>query len=186
MNEMFFDGGHRICVYDDVFTARFLDGLYSFSLASRFRVGWADSIVPEKATHQYLHSVFSEEDMVNCGLIEALATSKLAGEIAGHRISKCILNLVTPSETHFVHTHPEDKGVLIYVNTDWQDGFYGETLFFDDTKRNIIFASLFTPNRAVVFSGSCPHAIRPQSHLAPAYRFTLTLFFNKENNNGRI
>jgi hypothetical protein len=68
---------------------------------------------------------------------------------------------------------------LVYVNLDWQDGWHGETLFYSESQKEIVFASPFTPNRVVVFDAKIPHTIRPQSHIAPFYRFTLTLVLKK-------
>jgi hypothetical protein len=65
------------------------------------------------------------------------------------------------------------------VNLEWLDGWHGETLFYDETCKNIIFASPFTPNRVIVFDASIPHSLRPPSLIATKFRFTLALIFNK-------
>jgi hypothetical protein len=69
--------------------------------------------------------------------------------------------------------------VLYYVNLEWQDGWHGETLFYDESLKNIVFASPYIPGRIVVFDGSIPHTIRPQSYIASHYRFTFALIYNK-------
>ena len=35
----------------------------------------------------------------------------------------------------------------------------------------------FTPGRIIIFNGTVPHSIRPQSFNAPQYRFTVSTFF---------
>ena len=40
---------------------------------------------------------------------------------------------------------------------------------------------LYKPNRAILFDGNTPHSIRPSSHIAPQYRFTLGIFFKEPN-----
>ena len=180
MNEMVFDKGHRICVYDDVFDSAFSDYLYAFSMASNFSIGWVDSQDLNKRQYPSLYSPFSEDDVARLGIIDALQKSKVSEELKGYKISQCVLNLSTASHVNFLHTHQHDKVLLVYVNLEWGDGYHGETLFFDNTKKNIIFASPYTPNRVIAFSGACNHTIRPQSHLAPYYRFTLSIFMQKE------
>ena len=179
MNEMVFDNGHRICVYDDVFDSAFSDFLYSFALASNFSIGWADSQDLDKRQYPSLYSPFSEADLNRLGIVDALQKSKVAKELDGYNITQCVLNLSTASHVNFIHTHPQEKVILVYVNQEWRDGYHGETLFFDNTKKSIIFASPYTPNRVIAFDGACNHTIRPQSHLAPYYRFTLSIFMNK-------
>ena len=47
-----------------------------------------------------------------------------------------------------------------------------------DDQSEIAYASVYIPGRIILFDGSIPHAIRPQSVKAPKYRFTLSLFFD--------
>ena len=174
------DKEHRICVYDDVFDSKFSDYLYGFSRASNFLIGWADSQDIEKSRYPNLYSPFSDSDLTTLGIVDALKKSKVSEELNGYSIKKCVLNLSTASHVNFIHTHDNDKVLLVYVNLEWGEGYHGETLFFDNTKKSIIFASPYTPNRVIAFSGGCNHTIRPQSHIAPYYRFTLSLFLDKE------
>jgi hypothetical protein len=178
--DLVLDRGHRICVYDDVFDSKFLNYLYAFSIASNFSIGMADSRDIEKRRYPSIYSPFSEDDLTRLGLVDALQKSKVSEELNGYIIKQCILNLSTASDVNFIHTHRQEKILLVYVNLEWGEGYHGETLFFDNTKKDIIFASNYTPNRVIAFSGACNHTIRPQSHLAPYYRFTLSLFLDKE------
>jgi hypothetical protein len=177
--EVVVENDRKICVYDNVFDFSYQDALYNFAKTSLFRIGWADSTTPEKAHHQLLYSSYSEEDIARLGLLDRLMQSPVHDELIGYRVSKCILNLSTPSDVNFVHVHVEDKVLLIYVNLDWQEGWHGETLFYSQSRKNIVFASPFTPNRVVVFDPKIPHTIRPQSYLAPFYRFTLAVVLTK-------
>jgi SM-20-related protein len=62
---------------------------------------------------------------------------------------------------------------------EWQDGWGGETLFYDEGNKEIIYGSKFTPNRVVVFDGNIPHNIKHQNRIADKYRMSLSIFFNK-------
>ena len=68
---------------------------------------------------------------------------------------------------------------MYYVNLEWRDGWHGETLFFDESCKDIVYASPYTPGRVIAFDAKIPHTIRPQSHLASFYRFTLALVYTK-------
>jgi len=173
------DNGRTIRVYDDVFDMEYRHSLYSFAQSSKFRIGWADSLTPENRQHQNLYSDYSMEDVERLGILDRLASTPVAQELDGYKLEKCVLNLSTASDVNFVHAHPEDKVLLYYVNLEWRDGWHGETLFYDETGKEVVFANAYVPNRLIAFDAKIPHTIRPQSHLAPQYRLTLTLVYNK-------
>ena len=179
MKQMLVDRGKRIAIYDDVFDLKFRQKIYDFCHLSRFVIGWADGSIVENQSYRFLHSIWSEEDLQRLGIIEEIKKTELAKEIEGYKLEKCILNLSTPADCNFQHAHPDDKVVLYYVNLEWHDGWHGETLFYDESLKNIVFASPYTPGRITVFDGSIPHSIRPQSYIASHYRFTLAIIYNK-------
>ena len=91
------------------------------------------------------------------------------------------INLATPSSIQFPHTHGSSTVLTYYINPEWKNEYYGETIFYDDTLNESIRAVLYKPNRAVLFSGKTPHSIRPASHVAPSYRFSLSIFYKEKN-----
>lgn len=173
------DNGRKLRLYDNVFDMSYRSRVYQFMKNSFFKIGWADSIIPERKKYEFLHSVFSEDDLKSLEYVERLQQSPVGQELVGHTLSKAVLNLSTPADVNFIHTHPEDKVVLYYVNLDWQDGWYGETLFYDEVGKNIRFASAYTPGRIIAFDAKIPHTIRPQSHIASFYRLTFALVYTK-------
>lgn len=173
------DNGRKLRVYDNVFDMQYRHSLYTFAMSSKFQIGWADGPISENQKYQFLHSVYSTEDLDRIKLIEHLNNTPVAQEMVGHTLTKCILNLSTAADANFVHTHPEDKVLLYYVNLEWRDGWHGETLFFDEAGKNIVFANAYTPGRLIAFDAKIPHSIRPQSHLASFYRMTLALVYTK-------
>ena len=89
-------------------------------------------------------------------------------------ISKKSLEIVKINSLNFGLSHRSK-----FVNLDWRDGWHGETLFYNpDNLKEIVYTSLYIPGRIILFDGSIPHAIRPQSVKAPKFRFTLSLFFD--------
>ena len=173
------DSNKRIAVYDDLFSRRFREMMFSFASNSMFVIGWPDGATEQMRTNSFLHSRFSYDDVVNCGILDEIRASSAASELDGLEFEHCVLNLSTPADSHYPHTHPEETIFLYYVNTEWFDGWHGETLFFDETLKTIAHACMYTPGRLVIFDGTIPHAIRPQSHIANKYRFTLALTFKK-------
>ena len=173
------DNGRKLRVYDNIFSLQYRQVLYNYMRGSFFRIGWADGICPEKRGYQFLYSPHSEDDLKSVNFIEQLEQTPVGPELIGHSLSKAVLNLSTAADVNFIHAHPEDKVILYYVNLDWQDGWHGETLFFDEASKNIMFASAYTPGRIIAFDAKIPHTIRPQSHLATFYRMTFALVYTK-------
>ena len=100
-------------------------------------------------------------------------------------LEKVELNVVRPSDVHYIHSHHKWQAALYYVNLNWEDGWYGETLFYDPYDLDkVCFTSTYKPGRIILFDGYIPHAIRPQSIKAAKYRFTLTFFFADNPDNG--
>lgn len=180
MKEVITDSGRYIRIYDDVLNLEMRQRVLQFAMKSQFIIGWSDSTIDDSMRYKNLHSVWSTEDNEKLGFIDRLMKSEVGHEFVGHRIEKCILNLSTASDINFWHAHPEDKVVLYYVNLEWNDGWHGETLFYDESLKNIELATPYTPGRITVFDAKIPHSIRPQSGLATQYRFTLATILVKE------
>ena len=179
MREIALGGEETIRIYDGLFPLGFRSTAYEFALASNFTIGWNDGVSDAQLKHKYLHSVFSSDDVELLGILRLISDSEAATETDGYVLTKTILNLTSASDVHFVHVHGKQKILLYYVNLVWDDGWHGETLFFDRTCKDILFASPYTPGRLTVFQGDTPHAIRPQSNIADKFRFSLALFFDK-------
>ena len=179
MREHIVDLGRSIRIYDDVFGLNFRQEVYGHAIKSSFKIGWEDNEVIENSKHKYLHARFSAHELDELGFLFNLAPTPVFGEIAGYKITRSVLNLSTPSDVLFLHAHVEDKVILYYVNLEWRAHWYGETLFYDEPLKQIMLATPYTPGRVIVFDGKIPHTIRPQSHSAPFFRFTLTIFLEK-------
>ena len=179
VREIEVDYGRKLRIYDNVFEMEYRSNLYVFAHNSYYKIGWADGSIIENKKHQFLHSFYTQEDINKIQIIEKLKTTPLVSEFDGYKLTKSVMNLSTPADVNFVHSHPEDKILLYYVNLEWRDGWHGETLFFDETGKDIVFASPYTPNRIIAFDAKIPHTIRPQSIISPAYRLTFAMIFEK-------
>jgi hypothetical protein len=172
--------GKKITVYDDVIPLQLRSNVFQFVKDSKFVLGWRDGIYTKANQHEFLHSVYSAEDNLNCKLLPFLKTTEINKHIEGIEPFKSIINLSVPSDTHFPHSHPESLVILYYVNLDWENHWHGETLFYSEDLNDIELALKYTPGRVVVFEGTIPHAIRPQSISADTHRFTYAMTFKKE------
>ena len=170
-----------IHTYDDVFTEDFRSDIYLLAITAAYTIGWDDSSVFEHRQYPCLHHSLSKDEWEQLGLISRIRNQKLANEINNLSFVSATINLAVPSSVQFQHTHPQKRNLLYYINMEWKNEYYGETLFFDELGKEVIQTSIFKPGRAVLFDGNIPHTIRPSAHTAPQYRFTLFVGFNEKN-----
>ncbi len=147
---------------------------------TNFMLGGTDrpGVDHEKAVPN-VHASWSQEQLDASGIFTYIAPCiEETAFFTSRRIEQAIVNLVRPTDVHYVHSHPGKQVALYYCNLDWEDGWYGETLFHDprDLSR-VNFTSPYTPGRIILFDGNIPHAIRPQSINGPKYRISLTVLF---------
>lgn len=171
----------KIQIFDDILPLSMRAKIYDASIRSNFSLlGWTDSGVPERHAHNLsFFSVWSDEMLQQIGLIPALASSVIS-PFRDYKLSKTVLNLTTPSDIYWAHAHPEEKVLLYYVNQEWQEGWHGETQFYSENLKEVKYTSPYTPGRFILFDGSIPHTMRPQSIIAPKFRFSLSMFLTRK------
>jgi hypothetical protein len=179
--EITVDRGKKIFVFDDVFEMAWRRTTFQFLLRSHFTIGWNDQEDPHNAQHLYLHSRYNEEDVAHMQILnkafEVEEIKKLLeGKILDPRIGATV-NLSMPTDTYFAHPH-RNTTLLYYANPQWKEEWAGETLFFNEDVSEVVYTSIYKPGRVIIFDGGIPHSLRPQSRLAPQYRFTFALFFD--------
>ena len=173
--------GYQIEIYDNIFTLSERVNFYNIISNSNFRLGWEDTNEIEYGNYKYFFSQYNSEDIERLGFYQALGRcDEIYTKLNAYTPTKCIVNLSIPINTYFNHSHIEDKVLLYYANIRWKEEWGGETLFYDDSLKNILFASPYVPGRIIVFDGSMPHTLRPQLGSAPHFRFTFTTFFTKD------
>lgn len=169
--------GKEIHIYDGLLPLGLRDRVFNFLSNSKFVIGWGDGTHEKAIKYKFLHSQFNDEDNENCGLLPFLKNTAVNELIKNLTVKKSIVNLSVPSDTHFVHAHPEKIVVLYYANMDWEQHWHGETLFYAEDLSDIEVALKYTPGRVIVFDATIPHSMRPQSISADNYRFTYALTF---------
>ena len=170
--------GRQIHVYDGLIPAALRNNIYEVVRGSAFFIGWADSDHEVGARHLCLYSGYTARHNDNAGLLPFLKTTEINDHIKNLTMRRSVVNLSTPSHTHFPHTHKEQLVALYYVNLEWNHSWHGETLFYSEDLKDIELALPYTPGRLVLFDGRIPHSIRPQSQIADHYRFTYAITFD--------
>lgn len=170
--------GKNIYVFDDLIPLSERDHGYNYMRGSMFQIGWHDSSIEEHIRHAFWHSKYNDVDCDNLYLYHTIMKGAPGKLVEGLCQKKAVVNCATPADCNFIHAHPEKKVILYYANLIWNEGWHGETLFYDEAMKNIEFASPYTPGRVIVFDGGTPHAIRPQSYLASHFRFTFAMTFD--------
>jgi SM-20-related protein len=172
---------YTIETIDNVFTLDERLQMYNYYRNSSFKIGWEDTTEIEYANYKYMHSIFENAEVDASGFTSGLLKSELGiSIISKYNVKRCVLNLSKPGDFYLNHTHQEDKVLLYYGNIRWKEEWSGETLFYDDSLQNILFATPYIPGRLILFDGKMPHTIRSQSSIAPFYRFTFTIFLTEK------
>ena len=168
-------------VFDNVLMEDTREGLYMFSSSTDYQIGWGDVSTFETRQYPCLHHTFTKKEWETSKFIPSICNGKLIEAIDGLVFDSATINLSFPSSVQFPHTHGDCKVLVYYINPDWRNEFYGETIFYNETMSEASKTVLYKPNRAILFDGNTPHSIRPSSHIAPQYRFTLGIFFQQPN-----
>ena len=171
---------NKISYYDNVIPIALRQQIYNFCLKSTYRLGWEDSDDPSKFIPN-LHSSWSSLDLSKTNLASYIQKCiENTPWFTGNSNWKIVVNLIRPTDVHYIHHHRGQHVVLYYANLEWEDGWYGETIFYDEFKENdITFTSPYIPGRIILFDGNIPHAIRPQSVNGSKFRISITLFFDE-------
>jgi hypothetical protein len=168
-----------IFVVDDALDYNEQNYIYTHIINSSFKIGFEDTSALERLSHKFLHSAWTPEDLYQSKFRYALEKTKLWDKVKELEVSRITINLSVPSDTYFPHCHNNELALIYYANLDWKAEWGGETLFYDDNLKDIIFASAYIPGRIILSDGEIPHSIKAQSHIAPHYRFSLAIFFKK-------
>ena len=170
-----------IDIYDNIFTEDFRSDIYLKAITADYKIGWDDSSVFEHRQYPCLHHMLDKQSWEQLDLVNRIQNHELRNQLEELSFVSATINLAVPSSVQFQHTHPQKYTLLYYINMEWKPEYYGDTLFFNDLGTEVEHTSLFKPGRVVFFDGNIPHTIRPSSHIAPSYRFTLFASFNEKN-----
>jgi len=167
--------------YDNTLTENLRSDIYLLAITAQYQIGWDDTSVFEHRQFPCLHHTITKKEWEQLGLINGIRNQELKAKLHKLKFVSATINLAVPSSIQFPHSHNEKTVLLYYINPEWKNEYYGETLFYDDYSNEIIHSCKYMPGRIVLFDGKTPHSIRPPSHIAPQYRFTLFASFDEMN-----
>lgn len=173
-----------IHVFDNLFTMQERHKAYCYIINSSFKIGFGDNRVIENEHHKYFCCDLTYEEYLQFNLIENIRNkNKIINDILlNYNNNRTIINLTMSSECHFIHNHSKNtKIILYYPNMNWDENWQGQTFFYDDNLRDVLFCSPYIPGRLVIFDGDIPHTIGVPTNNAPFFRFTVSAFFNYNN-----
>ena len=172
-----------ITIYDNVFDWDTNKLLFLKCLKAPYIIGWEDSFIEKES---FMHSPISsemwirkEEDQSLKDFLDPLANSIPFKNLKEENIDKTIVNCDTIADSHTQHIHKNQEVILYYANTEWKDGWGGETFFYDATGKDIVYTSSYTPNRMIHFDGEIVHRFASPTKIGPKYRFSISTFFWK-------
>ena len=174
-------GSYNIHVFDDVFTLHEREKFYSYFSSSAFKLGWGDSVELHEQGKKYLHSKYTAEDIQKSNFISVLDQKNnldLNKLLTGMAVTGAVVNLSTPAYSYVSHGHNQKLSMLYYANLRWQEDWAGETMFFSEDLKDVLFTSPYTPGRIIIFDNPLPHSMRAQSMSGPQYRFTFAAFLD--------
>ena len=172
---------YMVDVFDNTLLEDTREALYMFCASTNYEIGWGDVSTFETRQYPCLHHTLTDTEWQQSNFMESIINTNLMDKLEGLVFESATINLSFPSSIQFPHTHGSSKVLVYQINPDWRHEYYGETIFYNDAMSEATMSVLYKPNRSILFDGNTPHSIRPTSHIAPQYRFTLGIFFKEPN-----
>ena len=169
-------------ILDNLVTESAREQLYMLCVTTDYKIGWDDTSTFENRQYPCLHHTITDSEWNDLHFRANIIDKERWHDLTSDLIyAEATINLATHASVQFPHTHGSYKVLTYYINPTWLPEFYGETIFYNETCTDSEAVVMYKPNRGVFFDGTTPHSIRPSSHLAPSYRFTLSVFFRERN-----
>ena len=168
-------------VFDNTVMEDTREQLYMFCASTDYQIGWGDVSTFETRQYPCLHHTMTQKEWNKIDFMGSMINTNLMERLEGLKFETATINLSFPSSIQFPHTHGGSTVLVYDINPDWKNEYYGETIFYDDAMQEATKSVLYKQNRSILFDGTTPHSIRPTSHIAPQYRFTLGIFFTQPN-----
>lgn len=166
-------------IADNFFPKEYHERFYTYCSKLPYYIGYPDTMAYERLAHQYYHTSLGVNELQEIDLFNYLYKTEFADKIKNRQLVKATINSSTASQANFPHCDRKSFTMIYYMNLDWKPEWAGETVFFNENTTEIELASIYKPNRAILFDGHIPHQLRPQSILSPNFRFSLAMFFEK-------
>lgn len=175
----------QIIIFDDLFTFSEISGNYNNIISYKYSIYNSSESEIQDLSNKKLACQLDMSDPI----LENIFSEDRIGVISNYIPQdtfyhwRSYINLGIHSDNHKIHVDDFKVGdgitLLYYANRNWDRDWGGETLFYDDERKEILYTSSFIPGRLIIFSSTIPHCAKPQQFNAPPYRFTLASKFKK-------
>lgn len=184
-NKITLKNGREINIFDDVFTQAERDNFYNFCLRSLYRTDSKDNFRLEHQGDYQLACNMSIDDLNNMQLLSRPGSSHFKDYLDGYNIIQSRINISTLNDRNRFHVDGnmhnfEDRTLLYYPNLEWNLEWGGYTIFSDENMKEVEYCNAYVPGRVLIFDGKIPHCIAAPTNLAPSWRFTVAVKFDKE------
>jgi hypothetical protein len=179
----------EILIFDDLLSYAARASLYTFIVKSLFKTDGSDNEYAEDAGGYNIYSAYSIRDLEAMKFLDIPEMKEVLKHVEGYKIDQIRVNLSTLNDKNHFHTdyvgtnvtskNVLNKSLIYYPNMKWNIEWGGHTLFANENMTEIEYCSLYTPGRIILFDGSIPHCILPPTNLAPAYRYSFVIQYNK-------
>lgn len=173
-----------IKIFDNVFNWEQQRVIYRSCLHAPYNIGWNDTEDKNSESHFYsgigpdLWDTMDRDPNLFV-FLSVLASSEPYQIYKDKTLDKTVINCDTVADSHRQHTHTNQDVILYYANLDWKDSWGGETFFYDENGKEVIFTSPYTPNRMIIFDGNLVHRFNGPSISGPKFRFSISTFFKR-------
>jgi SM-20-related protein len=178
---------YRWKITDNVLNENARRQIYDFLLSPGWRWGWKSDTKRDVYSFWHKHFAgwkkFEEEESAPLDCAHELGGVllqfwKLLNEHAlpGYTLSRCYANAFQYGTDGTLHTDsllPDTVTAIYYPHEKWYPNWGGETMFFNESKTDVLGCVYPKPNRLVVFDGRIPHVARGVARTCPVLRITL-------------
>ena len=166
-------------LFDDIFNHSAANHIQNYvNSYNRYALGWSDT--PEKSNLKYIHGWLNRDDMEQMKFFSSIKNKQVLNKIANRDPTKVVINVSFPGYFYNPHLHQGEESLIYYVNTSWDPEWSGETMVYDEYGKNIHACIPFSPGKILWLEKDVVHSMRPPSLQAPFYRFSISMFFQAD------
>jgi len=181
----------KIQVYDDIISPIILEKVVKMINNRGFKYGWKSDVELDyghwnmQMASKHISSkknkkVENIEPFLPPEIVQVTKVLKKTFNLENAITDRCYSNAYTFGTEGYVHydsNNNRDITVIIFLNNEWKENWFGETVFLD-SKGEIVKAVLPRFGRCVVFPGNIAHAGRSVSRICNVARTILVVKFH--------
>jgi len=183
INKIEVDEGRDIIIMDEAFKFGEHHALYDICMSLKYSCTSYSNFDIQDITDKRMRADLTQDDNL-CNIIFNDYRIKQFQQFIKpdeYSYSHAYVNLGLVNDSHEIHVDGTTPGqvmtMLIYPNTEWELNHGGETVFYKEDRKEMVYLNPYKPGRICLFEGSIPHCAKPQALIGPKYRFTIAVKF---------